>query len=93
MADRPASDSGAESPAGAEGLRPEHGADPAAVRRRAYELSQLHPDATAEANWLRAERELLDAASEHDRRESEGDVAGDTANLMAKIEMAVWGHP
>ena len=30
-----------------------------AVRERAYELAQEHPDASAEENWLRAERELF----------------------------------
>jgi hypothetical protein len=65
--------------------------DNEAIRRRAYELSQLNPDATAEENWLLAEAEFL-AAADLIRHEARIESAEDTADLMAKIEMAVYGH-
>ena len=58
-------------------LDPSGDLDLDAIQRRAYELSQLNPDASSEENWLRAE-----AAT----REEE-------AELRAKIEMAVFEHP
>lgn len=76
-----------------------HRVDPEAIRRRAHELSQLHPNATAEENWLLAETELvaaandrLAAATDHDRREAESRAAETTAALMANLEMTVYGH-
>ena len=63
--------------------------DPDAVRQRAYELSHAHPEATAEDNWLLAERELR-ARLEHERQL---EVAEGTATFMAKVEMDVFGHP
>jgi hypothetical protein len=30
-----------------------------AIRQRAFELSQEHPEATAEENWLSAEQEIV----------------------------------
>jgi hypothetical protein len=67
-----------------------HGVDPDAVRQRAYELSQQHPDATDEENWLVAEAELAAAAAkvEHDERTA----AEAAADLMASIELSVYGH-
>lgn len=65
--------------------------DKEAIRRRAYELSQLNTDATAEENWLLAEAEFL-AAADLIRREARIESAEDAADLMAKIEMAVYGH-
>ncbi len=32
------------------------------IRRRAYELFQTHPDSSELQNWLRAEREILQAS-------------------------------
>ena len=32
------------------------------IRRRAYELFQNHPDSSELQNWLRAEREILQAS-------------------------------
>jgi len=93
MADTPPVDSGAEPETAAEEqLHVAPGVDREAVRRRAYELSQLHPHATAEENWLLAEAELA-AATEHDRRAAEADAAESEAALMANIEMTVYGHP
>ena len=62
--------------------------DTEAIRQRAYELAQLHPDATSEENWLLAEAEL-----EVKRRDAESSDAEDAANLRAKIDMSVYGHP
>jgi hypothetical protein len=99
MADTPLPDAEAESRARAERSHASHRVDPEAIRRRAYELSQLHPNATAEENWLLAESELvaaandrLAAATEHDRREAESKAAETTAALMANLEMTVYGH-
>ena len=81
---RPAAE--AESPASAA-----DGVDPEAIRQRAYELALLHPDTTAEENWLLAEAELLSAASKR-RSEDEHELAEAAADLRAKIDMAVYGH-
>jgi len=64
-----------------------HGVDPEAVRMRAYELSQTNPNATAEENWLLAEAELAAAASRDKRKAAEA-----AADLMANIELSVYGH-
>jgi ATP-dependent helicase YprA (DUF1998 family) len=63
-----------------------------AVRRRAHELAQAHPHATAEENWLRAEAELRADPSRRDR-DAEARAAEEEATLRAKIAMNVYGHP
>jgi len=65
----------------------EHGIDPEAIRLRAHELSQARPNATAEENWLVAEAELAAAATE-----SEREAAQAAAELMANVELNVYGH-
>jgi len=66
------------------------GIDREAVRQRAFELSQVRPNATAEENWLLAEAELVAAATDPDRRATEAEEA---ATLMSKIQMTIHGHP
>jgi hypothetical protein len=93
----------AETPAGA-GAQPYErdlgaearaaGVDVETVRRLAYELSRLRPDATPEENWLLAEGQLLTAATTPSgEREDRARADEAAANLMAKIEMDVYGHP
>ena len=67
-------------------MKPE--VDPEAIRRRAYEVAQRHPNATPEENWLLAEAEL-----ECERRDAQSGAAEEAANLRAKIDMSVYGHP
>lgn len=76
--------------------------DDEAIRKRAYELAQERPEASAEENWLRAEAELRAAAGdarhpdtlgENDRLEAERRAAEEEASLRAKIEMTVYEHP
>ncbi|HUJ55818.1 MAG TPA: hypothetical protein VLW49_07500 [Gaiellaceae bacterium] len=65
--------------------------DEESVRRRAHELSKERPDATPEENWLLAEAQLR--AEEGRRRQDDAAAREDAANLMAKLEMGVFGHP
>ena len=65
----------------------EHDIDPEAIRLRAHELSELHPNATAEDNWLLAEAELAAAAAKSAREAAEA-----AADFMANVELNVYGH-
>ena len=60
------------------------------IRRRAYELSLLRPEATAEDNWLTAESQLL--AEEEARRLQDVEAEEREADLMAHIKMSVLEH-
>ena len=64
-----------------------------AIRRLAYAYSLQHPEATAEENWLAAEAIITEAAAERERHEADRRGVEARANLLAKIEMAVFGHP
>ena len=76
----------------ASGEAPEPSAvDAERVQARAYELSLERPDATPEENWLLAEEQLRE--QEAKERALEAQAREDEANLMARIEMDVLGHP
>jgi hypothetical protein len=61
--------------------------DPEKGRQRTDELSQLRQATTSEENWHFAEAELASAATKVER-----EAAKAAADLMAHIEMSVYGH-
>jgi hypothetical protein len=53
-------------------------------------LLEVSPQATADENWLLAESELR--AAQQRERDADAETAERAASLMARMEMAVFGH-